>query len=363
MTFEEKLKNFVDEIPEKIKHINSEETTKIALIMPLLRIMGYDTTDPRIVQLEFTADIGTKKGEKIDIAIFKNDEAEILIECKPCMNELDENHISQLYRYYNITNSKIGILTNGIVYKFFTDTKSPGKMDNTPFLEINLNDLQNRDIIQLEKFSKEKYDVDKISDEVDILKYSNDIKNVLNIQIDEPNDEFVRVIAKEVYEGVLTKKPRDLFRKIIQKTFKEIINDRVDKALQNAIKNGEARDDVPIVVQKPEVETTNEELEAYYILRSIISEITDSERVTLRDRKSYCGVLLDNNQNYPINRLYFNNINKLAISFFDKFEKTDNGSKIEDKVPIKSVKEIYDYKDRIIKTVRHYDRLKNAKKK
>jgi hypothetical protein len=105
MSFEEKIKEFTKPIEEKIKHISSEETTKLALIFPFVRLMGYDTENPAVVQAEYTADIGSKQGEKIDLAILTNGEVEILIECKTVNNPLDEKNISQLYSYFNITHS------------------------------------------------------------------------------------------------------------------------------------------------------------------------------------------------------------------------------------------------------------------
>ncbi|MDR0913075.1 MAG: type I restriction enzyme HsdR N-terminal domain-containing protein [Methanobrevibacter sp.] len=357
MTFEDKIKEFIKDVPKKLEHIDSEETTKIALIFPLIRLMGYDTTDPREVKAEFTADIGNKKGEKIDIAIMNNNSAEILIECKTATQNLDLQHISQLYRYYNITHAKIGILTNGITYYFFTDSKDKGKMDEKPFLEIDLTNLNNKEIQELEKFTKEKYDIDTILNRVNILKYETDIKKVINNEITNPSDDLVKVIAKPVFDGLLTEKNRDMFRKIIQNTFKELINDKVDKILTTAIQNPEK--EIIEEIATPEVVTTEEELQGFNIIQAILSEITDVNRVTLKDRKTYCGILLDDNKNYTICRLKFNNPKNLSISLFDKFETTKNGKKIGDNIKLNNVSDIFEYKDRIKNTVKHYEELKN----
>lgn len=359
MSFEEEIKEFSNEIPDKLNHIDSEETTKISLILPFLRLMGYDTTNPTEVKAEFTADIGAKQGEKIDIAIMSNGSAEILIECKSATQPLDLKHISQLYRYYNITHSKIGILTNGTIYYFFTDSKNKGKMDEKPFLEIDLTNLTSKDIQELEKFTKGKYNINNILARVDVLKYTNEVKKTINNEIESPSDEFVRVIAKQVFDGVVTKKTRDMFRKIIQNTFKGLINDKVDKRLADAIKNPE--NEAIEEVETPEIVTTKEELEGYYVIRSIVSEIIDSDRVAMRDRKNYCGILLDDNQNYPICRLHFNNKDNLALSIFDKFENDKYGRKITEKVKLKSIADLYKHKNRIKSAVIQYDRLINKK--
>ena len=132
MTFEDKVKEFVKTIPNKLEHIDSEETTKIALITPFLRILGYDTTDPSVVRAEYTADVGTKQGEKVDFAILEDGEPVIFIECKPVMNELSTDNVNQLFRYISVTDVQIGILTNGVDYKFYTTDKD-NRMDDKPF--------------------------------------------------------------------------------------------------------------------------------------------------------------------------------------------------------------------------------------
>ncbi len=76
-----------------------------------------------------------------------------------------------------------------------------------------------------------------------------------------------------------------------------------------------------IAIGKNPIITTPEEIEGFYIVRSILSEIIDSERVAIRDRQSYCAILLDDNQNYTICRLYFNDLDNLAIALFDSMEK------------------------------------------
>ena len=145
MPFEEKIKEYVKSIPNKIEFIDSEETTKIALITPFLSELGYDPSDPSIVRAEYTADVGTKQGEKVDFAILDNGKPVIFIECKSVQNDLNDAHISQLYRYFSITDVQLGILTNGVDYRFYT-TGDDNRMDDNPFLEINLLNLSKKDI-------------------------------------------------------------------------------------------------------------------------------------------------------------------------------------------------------------------------
>ena len=113
----------LDALVEKIRNtpkenIQTEEATKMAFIAPFLNLLGYDVFNPSIVVPEFVADVGSKKGEKVDYAIMDNGKPLILIEAKSVHENLD-NHNNQLVRYFTVTDAKFGILTNGIEYRFF----------------------------------------------------------------------------------------------------------------------------------------------------------------------------------------------------------------------------------------------------
>lgn len=365
MTFEDEIKDFAKKIPGKLKHIDTEETTKTALILPFLNeVMGYDTTNPAEVKAEYTADIGAKKGEKIDLAILNEGEEIIMIECKSANSELSVDNISQLYRYFNITDSELGILTNGIIYQIFTDSIKPGQMDKSPFLEVNLLDLSEKEISQLKKFSKDNFDISKIKSKVDDLKYAHDVRKILSSEIDSPSDDFVRFIAKQAYDGVVTKNVRDKFYTIIKNEFKEAINEKVELRLNNALEKNDQYDSINAVEDSDDgIVTTNEEYEGYYIIKSIAAKVVEPERVYIRDFKSYCTVILDDNNHYPLARMFFDNVNNLKIALFDKFERDSYGSRVTDTYAISNVSEIYNYEENIIKTVNVYLREINKKNK
>lgn len=360
--FEENMKIFSSKIDEKLKHINTEETTKTALILPFLQEMGYDTTNPMEVKMEYTADIGAKKGEKIDIAILNDFQEIILIECKPANSALDKTHISQLYRYFNITDSEIGILTNGVIYQFFTDSIKKGQMDKSPFLEIDLRDLSKKEINELNKFTKDNFDITKIKSKVDDLKFAHDINKIISLEFDSPSDEFVKTITKQAYSGVLTSNVKNKFRKIIKQEIENVINDKVEAKLNNALEKTN-HDEYVDTEEDSEIVTTEDEYEGYFIVKSILSKEIHPNRIFIRDFKSYCTVLLDDNKYYPLIRLYFNNPNNLRIGIFDKFEKANSGKKIFSNYNLNSVDEIYNYDEKIIKTLNVYLREINKKKK
>ena len=171
MGFNEDLKSFAERIIPLKDTISTEEATKMSMIIPFFQLLGYDVFNPSEFCPEYTADVGIKKGEKVDYAILINDQPEILIECKWCGESLTK-HGSQLFRYFSTSPAKFAILTNGLTYQFFTDLDEANKMDLTPFLEINIDNLKDAQINELKKFSKEVFDKDNIFSTASELKYS-----------------------------------------------------------------------------------------------------------------------------------------------------------------------------------------------
>ena len=148
----------------------TEEATKNGFIMPFINALGYDVFNPLEVIPEYTCDIGTKKGEKIDYAILKEGAPIILIECKHWKENLNV-HSGQLLRYFHVSKAKFGILTNGIEYRFFTDLDETNKLDEKPFLNVSLTDLRDNDFEELKKFHKSYFDVERILNTASELKY------------------------------------------------------------------------------------------------------------------------------------------------------------------------------------------------
>jgi hypothetical protein len=359
LTFEDEIKEFTKSIPAKLEHIDSEETSKIALITPFLRLMGYDTTNPAEVKAEYTADVGTKQGEKVDFAILEDGHPIIFIECKSATNELSTDNISQLFRYFSITDIQIGILTNGIEYKFFTTGEDNSRMDEKPFLDIDILNLTKKDIKELEKFKKVNFDIDEVVSRADNLKYRNLIKKTLLSEFENPSEEFIRAIGKQVYDGILTQNVKEKFGTIIAVAISEIINEKINKTLSDAVASNEEEQEDNNAVEaeeeiNEEVVTTELEKEAYFIVKSIASEIIDVNRVAMRDRKHYCNILFDDNQRFPIVRLYFNNANHLRVEFYDNITLTKNGGKIGDKIDIEDVSDLYSHKKRILNVIKEY---------
>lgn len=350
MDLEEQLKAFILRIPKLSESIGTEEATKTALIMPFLNIMGYNVFDPTEVIPEFTADHGTKKGEKVDYAIILNNQPMILIECKSVDFELNNHQASQLFRYYSVTNAKVGILTNGIIYRFFSDLNSPNKMDDKPFLEVDLLNMRDKDFREIKRFTKEKFDPDNLSSIAISLKYTSEILQILQNELNNPSDEFVKFFARQVYTGPIKKNVLDKFRVIVKEARVQFINEKINDRLKMAMSDQNPEEEDPI--DEPEdnhgIITTEEEKEGFYIVRAILRSVVDSNRVSMRDTKSYCGILLDDNNRKPICRFNFNTSNK-SLSIFDEQRK-------EQKNVISDISEIYDYADNLRNIISFYDK-------
>lgn len=348
----EQLHQRVDGIKDSIL---TEEATKNAFIMPFIQILGYDVFNPMEVVPEYVADIGTKRGEKVDYAILQNGEPIIIIECKHWKENTDA-HNSQLHRYFHTTKARFGILTNGIVYNFYTDLEQVNIMDSKPFLTINLDNLKDSAIKVLEKFVKTSFELDDILSSAESLKYVKAIKSEFASEIENPSDEFVALLVKKFFNQKLTEQRKSTFREYTKKALISYINEVINERLKSALNINENKDKqeekeiiepIDETQETPKIITTEEELEAFYIVKAILREKIPTERVAHRDTLSYFGILLDDNNRKPICRLHFNSANKYLELFH-------NGKDKGEKIGIDSLDEIYDYKQQLLNTIDNY---------
>ncbi len=280
------------------------------MIMPFMQALGYDVFNPLEVMPEFTCDIGTKKGEKIDYAIFKEGNPIILIECKHWKQDLNL-HDNQLLRYFHTSKAKFGLLTNGIMYRFYTDLEVPNKMDEKPFLEIDLLDLRNHQMEELKKFHKTYFDVENILSSASELKYTRELKNIINNEFANPSPEFVKLFAKQVYDGLIMPKILEQFTVLVRKSVSGLINDTIADRLKSALKteisteeDTEAKEQVHESEKEDKIVTTVEEMESYFIVKAILRPNFPCERINHRDSQTYFAILADDNNRKPICRLY-----------------------------------------------------------
>lgn len=357
--FSERLDSLATKVRNQATAIGTEEATKNAFVMPFIStILGYDVFDPLEVVPEFTADVGTKKGEKIDYAIMRDNEVQILIECKPSMGSLKIEHASQLFRYFAVTNARIAVLTNGVVWHFYTDLDAPNRMDAKPFLVLDLLDIDETLIPEIQKLSKESFDLDSIISAAEELKYIGALKREIGSQFREPTDEWIKFFTTRVYDGAYTQKVRQQFTGLVGKAAHQFLNERVNDRLKTAlgVSGITHTSDTPPATsaevaqadldRDTEIETTLEELEGYQIVKAIACGEVKPQRVTHRDAKSYFAVLLDDNNRKPVARLHFNGKQKY-LGLLDE-------DKTETRHPIEDLDEIYAHADGIREAVRRY---------
>lgn len=343
MEFEEKIKDFSKRINKLKGSISTEEATKTSLIMPFFSLLGYDIFNPNEFTPEYVADVGIKKGEKVDYAITLNGEVTILIEAKSVTENL-KKHSSQLFRYFGTSTAKFAILTNGIIYKFYTDLEEVNKMDTIPFLEVDLLNLNDTTISTLKKFCKETFDMENIVSTASELKYSNSIEKVLNEEFTEPSDEFIKFVLNQgVYDGVKTQNVIDKYRPILKKSLSSFVNDLVNKRLQSALNSNQQENDDLKEADNAEddgILTTTEELESYYIVKSILSEKISPNKIFYKDTYSYFAILYDNKVTRWVCRVCLKESVKYII--------IPDENKKEIRYEISNVSDIYKLKDQLI---------------
>ena len=361
MDFKDEIKILGERVLKHKDQTYTEEGTKNAFVMPFLMALGYDVFNPNEVVPEFISDIGLKKGEKIDYAIFLEKQCTMLIECKHWAHELNVFE-GQLLRYFHTSKAKFGILTNGINYRFYSDLVDPNKMDEKPFLEFNISEIKDNQIEELKKFHKSYFDAESIVNTASELKFTSELKLLLQQELVNPTPEFVKHFAKQVFPKTVTAKVLELFTTLIKKSAQQYISDLITDRLKTALnkedevtKEKEKESAEALVLSKEaenKPDTTEEEVESFMIVKSILRQKIDIKRISYRDAQSYFSIILDDNNRKTICRMYFNGIKKYFVVLDE--------NKKEIKSEIKSLDDIYNHTDALFKVV---ERLNKATEK
>ena len=360
--------DFIDEVrtrsgrfAKRVEHLNTEEATKNSLVLPFIEMMGYSIFDPTEVVPEFTADVGTKKNEKVDYALMQDGKPAVLIECKMCGSNLSEEEMSQLLRYFTVTEARFGILTDGIVYRFFSDLDQPNMMDPKPFFEFNMLDFTEPQVEELKGFTKSAFDMTENVDAARELKYTTEIKRVLAEELANPSDDFVGFIIRRVYEGRVTRQVREQFSSLAHQAFTQFINDRINDRLKSALERGDEKEKPSEEQAQPEPEEPQEdgepevtplEVEAFTVIKAILRDVVDVHRIGLRSTKLYCSVNLhDSNlrEDYgkTICRLRLRSRN-LRLGLWDEDWR-------EKREPLDDLDSLYSHADKLREIVGTYD--------
>ena len=353
---------------------NNEEATKTALVLPFFAALGYDFTNFDEVRPEFDADWADSKGWKADYALMSDEKPVVVVECKPVSNDL-EKVTPQLGRYFHPTDASIGLMTNGIVYKFYTDQDKKNIMDENPFWVLDLENLNSGGLEQLAKFAKGE-DLAQAVEAASELTYISTIRCRLAKQLAEPDDGFVDLFARELHVGGNYTQPiRERFRGLVQKAFEEFIRDQIirgaGRAAESITHRAATIQEADPAPQAPggddplddrtvdsDSQPSPEELEGYAVVKALIGELFDADRVTVRDAQQYCAILWDDNNRRPLCRLHFNRSQKY-IGLFDG-TRADSGALVENRLPIESVQQISQFATELQETARRYQSVQQS---
>ena len=319
MDFKDSIKQLSQKAGQFKDNLLTEEATKTTLILPFIMALGYDVFNPLEVVPEMDCALVNKKSDKIDYAIMSENKPIMLIECKQANVNL-ELHTTQLQKYFAASNAKFGLLTNGIEFRFYTDLEKINIMDEKPFLVVNILDMTDADIEQLKKFHKSYYNEGNILNSAQDLKYSTEIRNILSKEISAPSAEFVKFFTRQVYNGKATEKTLEFFTPIVKNCINDIINDIIQDRLNLASSqlNSSAieeqpstTEDAPASESEPSdgIVTTEEELDSYNIVRSILRKKIDASKIEYKDCKTYFSVYVKNRRHW-ICRFYYGTYKK-----------------------------------------------------
>ncbi|MBA4504955.1 type I restriction enzyme HsdR N-terminal domain-containing protein [Corynebacterium sanguinis] len=349
----------VTQLSQKVKElkpiIETEEATKTAFIIPFIaNVLGYDVTDPREVIPEYTADVGTKKGEKVDFAIKSGDSFRFLIECKKVGAPLDLNHANQLVRYFNVTDTEFAILTNGEIYEFYTQLDRINRMDEKPFLTLDLSNIDARTFPHLEKVTKANFDAQTIMAMAGELRYVSELRKLVAKEFKDPSHDLVRLFATQVTSQRMTAQNLEKFSQLTHTAMTQYVRDEVNRRLRSAqdmedpvetVDSEEHEVDKETLSSESSIVTTDEELQAYSIIRAICCSEVPASEISMRDAKSYCAILYQDNNRKPIARLQFDRtVPRIVIFAPDRTEEAFD--------LLNGVEEIYSHADKLRERVK-----------
>ncbi|MEO3355779.1 type I restriction endonuclease [Acinetobacter haemolyticus] len=320
--FISRLKSHIEHVKRVGSHCTTEETTKQALILPLLDILGFSPYDPTKVLAEFAADFpGVKATERVDYALYCNGQPVMFIEAKPYVADLT-NHAPQLSRYFNSSlGVTIGAITNGKEWRFFTDLINTNVMDEKPFLTIDFAKAKPEDLTQLAEFKHDNFHAEKLRFFAEENQYIQQFKSVIKRSINDVDIDFVRYVAQQAsIQRQLNTKFLESIQPFVKQAVQQAISDTVVKGLSSPTiitaqpveqkpaeskpKNvAEPEPDFIVHPDNDKIITTKDEME----LLRIVTELFPDVELEGRDTESYYSILYQNKTNrwlfrYDVNR-------------------------------------------------------------
>lgn len=338
VNFKEDLIRLSSQITERKQHIHNEEMTKQALIIPFLQVLGYDVFNPLEVMPEYVTDIGRKKGEKVDYAVFKNGNPIMFIEAKLVGDHL-KNHGIQLARYFNATPEvRFALLTNGTEYKFYTDLDRNNVMDDYSFIKVDITNLTDVDIEILSRFRKEEFVTEELINYASELVYTSNINKKLKEIFKNPPDEFVRYLIKDFSDARLTANVIEKFRPIVKKSISLALLDIVSQGIlkgEAVVESAQIKliEDKEVEPEKPKrvVNTTENELMFFNEVKDILHNAGfDTSELGYKDTTAYFGIYNKNILNWFL-RINLDSSSQYLITKLpvEDAEKLSHGLKVE----------------------------------
>ncbi|AFU18958.1 type I restriction endonuclease [Actinobacillus suis] len=313
--FKEKVLSHIQHVIKVGSHCSTEETTKQALILPLLDILGFNPYDPTKVRAEYGADFpGVKNGERVDYALFCHDVPVMFIEAKS-YNENLSNHVPQLARYFNATPEvTVAAVTNGREWRFFTDLKDKNIMDESPFLRINFENVDDSKINQLSQFCHDRFQPEALRTLAEESVYLSAFTKTISESLKEVDSEFVRYVAGRSNVGrQLNQRFIDAITPIVKQAVEKAVSAMVVSGLsrqaQNEVEDTEAQE--PQIDEKaPIVDSENNKIITTYTERQLFDYVVlilgESVELVAKDTESYFSILFQGKSNRWILR-YFDN--------------------------------------------------------
>jgi predicted type IV restriction endonuclease len=299
--FRDRLARHAEHIKTVNSHCTTEETTKQALILPLLDALGFSPYDPTKVQAEYGANLpGIKANERVDYALFVGGQPVMFIEAKACTEKLT-NHTGQLARYFASTPGvSVAAITNGREWRFFSDRQHSNIMDTTPFLTVNFDELCDTDADKLSRFRFDKFNPDGLrtfAEEQTLLEmFTGTIETCLR----DPDAEFVKFVAgRSDATGRLTQKQIEAYTPIV----KQALVDAISKVVVGGLSAPAATPPQPeepdtnspcetdlVDPDNPKIGTTTTERRLLAYVQAILDGKVDASELVGKDTESYYSV-------------------------------------------------------------------------
>lgn len=283
------------DLAKAVENSDNEAKTRMYLVEPFFEILRFNRGfDNGNLVPEYDADFANLKGKKVDYAILTKGKPEILVEVKKASTKLTTKNTSQLNEYFNnTTESKIGILTNGIIYEFYCRNTSGGNsLHPTPFYTFNWENVEGSQIEKLSEFYATSIDIKAIIDIAQESFFLEKFEEAMYKELSKPSKEFVKAIFMHMDGNKLTESIEKQIRQLINSVSIKSALDRLVIEESNTLNSG--------------IITTEDELRVFNIIKTILAQHKqiDTNSIGYKDFKGKFSIILQDNVKKKICDLY-----------------------------------------------------------